>query len=710
MAVLGELLLVAVWISGGTSAPESPAPILSRSFELKELPVDAKVSLAVDGWCEVRVNGRSVTDAVLTPVTCQPDKRVSSLSLDVRPALNVGSNVVEVLLGNGWKNTFAIDTWGFHRAPWRGAPRICGVVTAGGVPIVETDASWEAEDSPIVFNSLRNGEWYDARREGSRHGVRPVTVEKYSPWGKVCPDDAVSCKTGESFTPKHMLSAPDGAVTYDFGANISGWCEIEVCGERGSKVSLDYDESLTPSNTPLGYVGIYLKKHGEPRPVQHDEYTLAGRGDVERWHPRFAYHGFRYVRVKKEGRCELKGIRARFVHSAFDRAGYIRTSDPVFQALQDATVRSYLSNFVGIPTDCPHREKNGWTGDAHLACETGLWNFKAKDGYVHFLRMMLDAQQPNGAVPCILPCCPSFGFGWGSGPAWDALLFVLPRQVYRFTGDDSLAREAYEAQKRYMKFIGEKRDAEGLVEYGLGDWCYDAATTKPTPVRLTDSAWIYHFYCELAFWARRFGEGRTASEAESLAGEMRESFNRVFWRGDGEYAEGQWTALAAPLFFKGLCVSGQEKKVAMRLVEKVRNCSHRAKFGILGAKWVPRVLADYGFADDAWRLFVQPETPGWAAWLKTGDGTLMEHWDMTASHNHIMFGDLSAWAYEYVAGIVPLEPGFRKIAIRPHYLSGVESFSASYATDLGEVKVAWKRVDGEPVLTVSVPPGIERVE
>ena len=708
--MLWGTIIAAAWISGGASAPEDPAPILSRTFRIEELPKTAKVCLAVDGWCEIGVNGRKVSENVLTPVTCQLDKRVSSLSLDILPYLRRGDNVVTVLLGNGWKNTFTLDTWGFHQAPWRGVPRICGTVSTDDVEIVQTDASWEAEDSPIVFNSLRNGEWYDARREGGRRGVRPATVERYSPWGKVTPEDAVPCRIGKSFLPKRVLRTPDGAMVYDFGANIAGWCEFEVRGERGSKVVLDYDESLTPSNTPLGYIGVYLKRHGEPRPVQHDEYTLSGRAGGERWHPRFTYHGFRYVRVTKVGRCEIKEIKAQFVHSDFKRAGRIKTSDPVFQALIDATERSYLSNFTGIPTDCPHREKNGWTGDAHLACETGLWNFEAKDGYVHFLRMMLDAQLPNGAVPCILPCCPGFGYGWGSGPAWDALLFVLPRQVYRFTGDDSLAREAYEAQKRYLKFIDGKRDAEGLVEYGLGDWCYDAATTQPTPVRLTDSAWVYHFNRELAFWARRFGEEATARCADDRANAVRESFNRAFWRGDGEYADGQWTALAAPLYFKGLCVSQQEETVARRLVEKVRSRSHRASFGILGAKWVPRVLADYGFADDAWRLFVQGEKPGWAAWLTTGDGTLMEHWDMTASHNHIMFGDLSAWAYEYVAGIVPLEPGFRRVAIRPHYPPGVDSFSASHVTDFGEIKVSWKRVDGKPDLTVSVPHGIERVE
>ena len=140
---------------------------------------------------------------------------------------------------------------------------------------------------------------------------------------------------------------------------------------------------------------------GEPRPVQHDEYILAGRAVGEKWHPRFTYHGFRYVQVEFDGNAKLKSIKARFVHSDFRRAGTLQTSDKTFAALQAATERSYLSNFVGIPTDCPHREKNGWTGDAQLAMETGLWNYDAKGSYVHFLRMAIDSQRLNGAVPMI---------------------------------------------------------------------------------------------------------------------------------------------------------------------------------------------------------------------------------------------------------------------------------------------------------------------
>lgn len=701
------------WISGEMSGRgNAAAPVLERVFTLDEVPHKAVLSLAVAGWHEVSVNGVRVGDEVLSPVTCQPDLRLSSVSRDISKYLKRGENTISVILGNGWFNCLSKDTWGFCKAPWVAAPMVCGELVADGATLFTTDDGWIAYDSPIVFNALRNGEWYDARKEGRRENLRRAKVVKYTPYAVVSPEDAAPCRVFDPVAPVRTIPAADGGTIYDFGTLRAGWCEIEVVGETGAKVTIDYDEILTATNTLLGRIARFacFGDERDPNPFQHDEYTLAGRPDGERWHPRFTYHGFRYARVKTEGKVELKSITSVFVHSAFGSAGLIETSDSVFSRLQDATRRSYLANFTGIPTDCPHREKNGWTGDTQLAMETGLWNFDAKDGYVHFLRMAIDAQRRNGQVPCILPCSPSFGFFWGSGPAYDAILFEIPWQLYRFYGDDAPAREAYGAMKKYLDFIATKARADGLVEYGLGDWSAPKSV-KVAPTLLTDSAYVYEFHRRVAFWAERFGEPDVAERCRSAAATVKSAFNKAFYKGNGVYAGGELTSLAAPLYFEGLCADGEATKVAAELLRRVREQRHRANFGILGAKWVPRALAKYDFIDDAWRFFTQPEEPGWAAWMREND-TLLESFDSDTyreSHVHIMFGDLSAWGYEYAAGIVPLEPGFRKVAIRTRPISGVDSFVAVRKTPFGDIRAGWKRVGGNTVLVCEVPKGIETV-
>lgn len=689
------LLAAAVWISGGTNAPESPAPALEKTFVLKNVPKTAELTLAVAGWHEISVNGRRVGNEVLSPVACQPDKRLSSVTREVAPFLKKGGNTVSILLGNGWYNCFTRDVWRFSEAPWVSAPMICGELRADGKTLFSTDGSWTAYDSPIVFNALRNGEWYDARKEGCRDNERSATVVADAPCIAVSTEDAPQCRAFDPIPPIRSFSTPDGGTIFDFGENRSGWCEIEVLGEAGAKVTIDYDESLSPSNTLLGAMAVYVRRMNEPRPFQHDEYTLAGRAEGERWHPRFTYHGFRYAHVRMTGQVLLKSIKSVFVHSDFKSAGSLEISDSVFAGLQDATRRSYLSNFVGIPTDCPHREKNGWTGDAQIATETGLWNFDAKDGYVHFLRMIIDAQRENGQVPCILPAA-EFGYRRNAGPAWDAALFEIPWQIYRFHGDDAPAREAYEAMKKYLGFIGGKARKDGLVDFGIGDW-FAPKGIKVAPVMLTASAYVYAFNSRVAFWAKRFGEPDVAEKCHAEAERVRAAFNKAFYRGGGVYSDGELTALAAPLYFKGLCVDGDEEKVAAELLRRVRGGRHLANFGILGAKWVPRVLSDFGFIDDAWRIFTQKERPGWAHWLESGHGTLKESWcDAKDSQNHIMFGDLSAWAFEYLAGIKIDEPGFAKFHVEPHLPDGVESFGISHNSPRGLLRVRAWREGGEP--------------
>ena len=164
------------WISGGTDAPESPAPTLVREFALDAKPTSAVFTVAVAGWCEVYVNGTKVGRDVLSPVTCQPDMRNSSLDFDIAGMLKAGTNTLEVLLGNGWQNMFTVG-WGFPDAPWRGCPKIRGEMKCDGQTLFVTDGAWRVYDSPIVFNALRNGEWYDARMEGRRVNERGAKVE-----------------------------------------------------------------------------------------------------------------------------------------------------------------------------------------------------------------------------------------------------------------------------------------------------------------------------------------------------------------------------------------------------------------------------------------------------------------------------------------------------------------------------------------------------
>ena len=164
---------------------------------------------------------------------------------------------------------------------------------------------------------------------------------------------------------------------------------------------------------------------------------------LEEWEPRFVYHAFRYIHVIVEGTAELVEISGCVVHTAFEFLTEFESSDPILNKLHQNTHWSFIDNFTGIPTDCPHREKNGWTGDALLASEMGLFHYDIESSYYHWLQSMGDIQRPSGQFPGIVPSI-GWGFNWGSGPAWDSAFLLIPWNAYVYTGKTRMLKENYE--------------------------------------------------------------------------------------------------------------------------------------------------------------------------------------------------------------------------------------------------------------------------
>jgi alpha-L-rhamnosidase len=202
------------------------------------------------------------------------------------------------------------------------------------------------------------------------------------------------------------------------------------------------------------------------------------------------------------------------------------------------------------------------------------------------------------------------------------------------------------------------------------------------------------------------GRDREAAAFEALAARIRRAFNAAFYRGDGRYADGQMTALACAVY-QGLVEDDQRPVVVARLVDAVQANDGKVDFGILGAKYLPRVLAEHGHADLALRLFTQPAFPGWAHWLQDGATTLRENWNSSDSQNHIMFGDISACLYHYFAGIVPepRRPGFKRVTLRPHLVEGLDWIKAWHRAPAGIIRSAWKRAGGKVTFDVTLPEG-----
>ncbi len=706
-----EIFHDAKWISPQTQcmvswqSPILPAPFLRKVFDYDGNASNAKVFICGLGYYELYINGQKVGDQVLDPVVTVYDKRVRYVILDITKYLVTGKNVIGVILGNGWYNCHTADVWHFDKATWRDYPKLLLSLKTDERILLRSDESWKTSTGPILFDGLRNGETYDARLELNGWLTTdyddsnwPFAVRKSPPGGILQLQTMPPCKVMQSISPTKEWKLGNGDRIYDLGQNITGWARITVSGKAGTELTIKYGELLDGEKVNQINIARFVKS-GD---CQTDRYILKG-DELETWEPRFTFHGFQYVSVSVNGDAEIKKLEGRVVHTAFKQIGKFSCSNETLNKLQECTVRSYLGNFVGIPSDCPHREKNGWTGDTQLATETGLFNFASAEAYNQWIDSFVDCQRPSGQLPGIVPSS-GWGYNWGSGPAWDSAFILIPWYVYLYTGDKSAIETHYDAMKKYVDYCSSMAD-EHIVSFGLGDWCHVDGKRIVDPA-LTSTAYYYIDVITLAKFAELSGRSGDQKRYSALAKKIKHTFNKKFYMGDGIYAKGEMTALGTALY-QGLAEEGEIQKIVAKLAESVKNNACKIDFGILGAKYVPRVLADNGYPELAYRLLTQEEFPGWGHWIKQGASTLWEDWDGHASRNHIMFGDISAWSFQYLAGITPNPhaPGFKEIIIKPCPVQGLGWVKAEYLSPQGRIVSNWTVRDGNFEIDVEIPDG-----
>jgi alpha-L-rhamnosidase len=451
---------------------------------------------------------------------------------------------------------------------------------------------------------------------------------------------------------------------------------------------------------------VHYRPIDDTDPFQTDIFILSGKGQ-EKFMPKFNYKGFQYVELKssKPVQVSTENINAYFMHSDVPPAGEILTSNPVINKIWEATNNSYLSNLFGYPTDCPQREKNGWTGDGQIAIETGLYNFDAITIYEKWLADHRDEQQPNGILPAIIPTG-GWGYEWANGPDWTSSIAIIPWNIYLFYGDSRLLMDSYENIKRYVDYITAISPA-GLTTWGLGDW---VPVKSKTPVELTSSIYYFVDATILSKAAALAGKDEDVKMYSALADKIKDAINAKYLnRETAIYGSGVQTELSVPLFW-GIVPEELKPEVALNLSKRVEADNNHIDVGLLGTKAILGALADNGYADAAYKLAAQETFPSWGWWIVNGATTLYENWPIDAksdvSMNHIMFGEIGAWFYKSLGGIRPDQenPGFKNIILRPSFVEGLSSVSSSHTSPFGEIISSWSKNRKNVTYSVTIPP------
>lgn len=703
----------AEWLSAPKSQDPSvkpdPAPLFRKAFTLDKPVEKARAYVTGLGYYELHLNGDRVGDHVLDPAFTRYDRRALYVTYDLTDHLQRGKNAAGMILGNGWYNMHSKAVWDFDKAPWRDRPTmICQIEVTyqdGSTKIITSDSSWKVSTGPIRFDSIREGETYDARMErpgwstpdyGDSGWKKAAVVD--GPGGRLTAQKMPPMRVTRTLKPVKITEPKDGHYVFDMGQNTAGWVRLKVNGPRGTEVVMRYGERLHEDGTlDQKSIARFCKK-GE---FQTDRYILHGDG-VETWEPRFVYHGFRYVEVTGfPGEPTKDSLTACVVHTDFDRAGSFRCSKELFNRIQHNTRWSYMGNYHGYPTDCPHREKNGWTGDAHLAAEQAMYNWHNAAAYEKWMRDFKDEQRPDGVLPGIVPTS-GWGYEWGNGPAWDSAYFLIPWYLYQYRRDTRLMEVHYENWKRYVDYLSSVAK-DHIVDIGLGDWV--PADTE-TPVAVTSTGYYYVDTRILARAAEMLGKEEDAEKYSELAEKIRESFNEHFYKGNGVYANGSQTALSCAIY-QGFARGERKAKAVQQLVKNIEEHDGHIDTGILGAKYLFHALTRNGEADVAYRVATRTTYPSYGHWIERGATTLWESWDgkQGGSLNHIMFGDISAWFYQTLGGIRvdPDKPGFKHIIFRPYPLGDLKWVEAEHESIYGTVKSSWKKSGDSFRLEVTVP-------
>jgi alpha-L-rhamnosidase len=707
------------WITDTKDIRLKPAAYFRHGFRLGKKVSSARVYLAAAGLYELSINGRRVGDHMLDPMYTRFDRRNLYVTYDVTELLQGGENAIGVLLGNGWYNLQSTAVWYFDKAPWRGRPAFCLDLrirySDGSIETIFSGKDWRTASSPIVFNSIYTGEHVDSRLEIPQWNAASFVDTGWNrviftgtPSQHVVAESMAPIRISDTIAAITMRQFSDTDFVFDLGRNIAGVSQIAVSGLAGTVLRLKHGERLySDGHVDQSNIDVHYRPTDDSDPFQTDIYILKGGGE-ESFQPRFNYKGFQYVEVTSSQPVELdrRSLVGYFMHSDVRPVGWVQSSNPTINKIWAATNNSYLSNLFGYPTDCPQREKNGWTGDAHIAVETGLYNFDAITVYEKWLADLRDEQQPNGVLPSIVPSS-GWGYEWGNGPDWTSAIAIIPWSVYLFNGDSKLLFDCYDNIKRYVDHINEFYPS-GLTTWGLGDW---VPIKSVTPKEFTSTAYYYADVEILLNAAKIFHREAEYVYYRQLATKIKDAFNAKYLnKATGNYDSGYQTELSAALYWKLVPLELVAKTAAL-LAKRVQSDSVNLDVGLLGTKTILNALSENGYAELAYRLAASEAEPSWGGWIAQGATTLYEGWwpsqKIDYSLNHIMFGEIGAWFYKGLGGIFPdtAEPGFRHVFLRPNIVEGLDSFNAEHVGPFGKISSGWRHEGKEIVYNATIPPG-----
>lgn len=684
-------------------------PVFARDVALSQPVSSATLSIAGLGLYTPEVNGRPASSAVLQPGYSDTAKSVEYRTYDVSGLLGTGTNRLAVQLGTGVYDEVDLPTR-YSKLTHIGGPlgftARLDVRSADGTEVsFDTSSDWLARAGGTTVADWFGGEDYDAGLLDPSWKLptvpldapwQPAVVANISPgivlYGQSAP--AVTARTPVPAASVTRLSTGDWVV--DFGRYVTGQPQLRMTAPAGRMLRM-YPAERVVNGVPDQSTATGSKS----RPI-YDQYTFAGT-ESETWHPQFVYHGFRYLKVTGMGDRTLSVAMFSAIPVMADlaRTGTFASSDTALNAIVGLTDASIDANLMSVPTDCPNREKLGWTEEWHLLFGLLSQRYDLSAYGPNLVRVMLEAQRIDGSMPEISPEFVRWNAPYDGDVNWGGALVQMPWQLYRTYGDRDTLQGAYDGMTRYVAYV-RSRSTGHLIDFGLGDWITPAAGARRGA---TVSMGYYAIVATMAQAATALGETADAASYTTLAAHIRTAINAAYAR-DGVYGSEQATNAMALV----LGLAENPTRVRGHLLSLLAWKGNHFDTGEIGLGYIVTALSDMGRDDLVLTAISQREAPGFASFVASGAPALPEYWNGMSGNGslaHFMLGYPSQWAIQGLAGIMqkPTSVGFDDLLLRPAVYAGPASAQATLPTPQGTVSVSWTRRGSTARVTVIVPTG-----
>jgi alpha-L-rhamnosidase len=714
-----------------------PASYLRRTFTVEKKVSRAELSITACGLYKGYLNGNPITDQVFMPGFTYYKKRLQYQTYDVTHLIRQGPNVMTAILGDGWyRGKIGVSSNRFFYGEKTKLAAILLITYAdGSEETIVTDGNWKAtQDGPIRKSDWKDGDIVDARKELSGwtelgyddSGWQPVYPASYE--GALVPSEGEPIREQERLTPE-VITTPDGSTVLDFKQNLFGYVEFSVTGASGHTVKLTHGETLDEKGNftlkNLRLEGGFFQGLGLRQEI---EYTL--KDGEQQYKPIFSAQGFRYVKLDNWPEAVVPdNFTAIAVYSDMDEIGHFECSVPEINQLVQNTKWSQKGNFMDIPTDCPTRERAGWSGDIASFCEAGSYLMNTNRFLAKWLKDLALQLREDGRVGSIIPDVGMPAIVDGSA-GWADAAVIIPYTLYKFYGNKGILEDQYESMVKWLAFL-EKRAAKTRFTnwlkrnphkayvidtgYHWGEWlepghvmAVDALKNFIAPDAEVATAYFAYSAGLLAEIAEILGRSDDAANYRALSDKVKAAYRYTFTK-DGLVESDRQCRYVRPVALNLIPDEDKSKNVE-RLNQMVIENDYKIGTGFLTTPFILSVLTDYGYAETAYKMVENRTRPGWLYAIGKGATTIWENWNgiddegvPRDSFNHYAFGAVTAWFFSRVAGITPLEAGYKSISIAPIPGGSLTHVGCRYKSSAGQIRSSWNRTERDFDLSITVP-------